>query len=81
MNYLGLDKMKQELKSTKQRIGEGFYNEIKEIIKERKRTGANNGEKESLRLITDQIIKHELWETIREDTLDYQFKKYRRIIK
>lgn len=55
-------------KNVTARMGEDFSKELEEIKEERIKRGIDKKRK-STRILTNQIIKHRDWETIKEDTI------------
>jgi hypothetical protein len=67
------------IKNKTTRIGELFYKELMEIIKERKNLGMDKT-KPSIRELTDLITKHSEWKTVKEDTILYIFASQKAVI-
>lgn len=59
---------------TTQRIGENFNQQIEEIKQIRLNLGKDK-KKSSTRKLTDQIIKHNSWEIIKEELIQFDFQK------
>jgi len=56
-------------KNVTSRIGEDFSNEIEDIKEERLNRGIDK-KKKSTRRLTNLIVKHRDWKTIKEDTIE-----------
>ena len=56
-------------KNVTSRIGEDFSNEIENIKEERINRGIDK-KKKSTRRLTNLIVKHRDWKTIKEDTIE-----------
>jgi len=63
--------MKGKKENTPQRLNPKFNEELKAIQEQRKNLGKNGN---SFNDLTGLIVKHNFWEQIKEEMLEYDFK-------
>jgi len=61
-------------KNNQARIGEEFSKELRDIQEKRIELGVDK-KRSSIRRLTNLIVKHHVWNKIKEDMLKYKFKE------